>query len=142
MPGLTVPQAETIYKLTTGRERFLVTTDGGFRWSAFHEDDERDDHDQAGKPIASPAAAVGQLLKAVGFLRVPEGAELPDADKPGRRVAPAPEVVPDAVVGDVALDLKTGPADPQAAAAQTQTYADALAASGITATPAVAPEGE
>ena len=66
---MTPETAEAIARATTGRDMYLVPCEGGFRWSAYSEDDERDDYQPGTKPITTPARAVGGLFKAAGFLR-------------------------------------------------------------------------
>jgi hypothetical protein len=67
---MTIKEAERIHHATTGKWMFLIKCDGGYRWSKYDEDDEKDDFDSLGGiPFKSPEDAIGTLWRAIGYLR-------------------------------------------------------------------------
>jgi len=67
-------RAEAIVTATLGRRKYLNGLDGKLYWSDFREEDERDDPD-GGPFCATTTAALGEVLKAAGFLTDPDTGE-------------------------------------------------------------------
>jgi hypothetical protein len=67
---MTSQEAERIYFNTTRVKKYLLKCEGGWRWSEYKEDDERDDFDPGFKPFETPIEAIFTLHAAAGFLRL------------------------------------------------------------------------
>ena len=76
---LTRKRVEAIASATLGFRRFLVRTEGGFRWSEYTEKDDNPNHDdfEVGCAVfATPLDALKSVLTACDFLVDPETNEV------------------------------------------------------------------